>query len=75
MYLINLINHDYIIENSNINSKSLYHFFDLLKTHERRLLFRNAFINIYYNYNIINQINFIQLKLYKMQIHTYPVLK
>ena len=66
MYLINLIDNDYIIENSNINSKSLYHFFDLLKTHERRLLFRNAFINIYNNYNIINQINFI-IDLYKLK--------
>lgn len=68
MYLINLIdnNNNYIILKSNINSKSLYNFFTLLKKHERRLLFRNALINIYYNYNRFNQINFI-IDLYKIK--------
>ena len=61
IYLICFINsnNNYIINNENINNQTIYNFFDLLKNHEKRLLFRNAFINIYNNYNLLNQVNFI----------------
>ena len=66
IYLINLINHTYILDKKIINNMILYNYFILLSNHERRLLFRNAFLNIYYNYNNINQINFI-IDLYKLK--------
>jgi 5'-3' exonuclease len=72
IYLINFIDcnyNEYIILESNINSKLLYYYFILLSKHERRLLYRNAFINIYYNYNLMNQINFI-IDLYKINKNT-----
>ena len=65
IYLITFIDYGYLLtENGLIDNKFLYYFFVLLSQHEKRLLFRNAFMNIYHNYNIQTQINFI-LDLYK----------
>jgi len=60
IYLINYIDiNSYILDKSTINYKVLYNYFKLLSKHEKRLLFRNAFMNMYLNYNNNNQKNFI----------------
>jgi 5'-3' exonuclease len=59
MYLINLIDNGYIIIDNNIVNKSLFNYIYLISIHEKRLLFRNAYQNIYHNYNYANQKNFI----------------
>ena len=46
-----------LIDN-NISNIAFFKFLSLLKTHEKRLLFRNADQNIYQNYNWANQTNF-----------------
>ena len=58
LYLIILIDNGYMLINSNISNKPFFKFLSLLKTHEERLLFRNAKQNIYQNYNWTNQKNF-----------------
>jgi len=58
LYLINFIDYDYIINNNNINVKNLYNFLKILKNHEKRLLLRNSYQNLYQNYNYANQKNF-----------------
>lgn len=58
LYLINYIDQDYIINQNNINIKNLYYFFKILKNHEKRLLLRNSYLNLYQNYNYANQKNF-----------------
>lgn len=59
MYLINLIDSGYIINVSSINGQSFYNYLTLLEKNEKRLLFRNAYQNIFQNYNYANQTNFI----------------
>ena len=60
MYLINLIDNGNLIDNAkpNIINKSFLGFLSLLSVHEDRLLFRNSYMNTYYNYNYSNQKNF-----------------
>jgi len=58
LYLIILIDNDYMIVNNNISNIAFFKFLSLLKTHEERLLKRNARLNIYQNYNWVNQKNF-----------------
>jgi 5'-3' exonuclease len=59
LYLINYIDKGHIIINNNIVNSSLFNYFNLIKNHEKRLLFRNSYQNIYQNYNYANQKNFI----------------
>ena len=59
IYLINLTKLDYILNENNIINENLYYFFELLSKHEKRLIFRNAFNNLYNNFNKINQLNFL----------------
>jgi len=58
LYLIILIDNGYILIDNNISNIAFFKFISLLKTHEKRLLFRNANQNIYQNYNWVNQKNF-----------------
>lgn len=58
LYLIILIDNGYMLINNNISNVAFFKFLSLLKTHEKRLLFRNANQNIYQNYNWANQTNF-----------------
>ena len=58
LYLIILIDNGYMLIDNNISNISFFKFLSLLKTHEKRLLFRNAGQNIYQNYNWANQTNF-----------------
>ena len=58
LYLIILIDNKYMLINNNISNIVFFKFLSLLKTHEKRLLFRNAYQNIYQNYNWANQKNF-----------------
>jgi 5'-3' exonuclease len=59
IYLINLINKGHILSESDIINVSFLSYLNLLRSHEKRLLFRNSYQNIYQNYNYANQINFI----------------
>jgi 5'-3' exonuclease len=59
MYLINLIDNGHLIFDKTILNKSFLGYLELLATHEKRMLFRNSYMNIYYNYNYSNQKNFI----------------
>uniref|UniRef100_A0A6C0H824 Xrn1 N-terminal domain-containing protein n=1 Tax=viral metagenome TaxID=1070528 RepID=A0A6C0H824_9ZZZZ len=59
IYLINLNKLGYILNETNIINECLYNFFELLSKHERRLIFRNVFNNLYNNFNKINQLNFL----------------
>lgn len=58
LYLIILIDNGHMIINNNISNIAFFKFLSLLKTHEKRLLKRNAHQNIYQNYNWVNQTNF-----------------
>ena len=69
IYLINLTKLDYILNENNIINENLYNFFELLSKHEKRLIFRNAFNNLYNNFNKINQLNFLA------DLHTFKNLK
>jgi 5'-3' exonuclease len=59
IYLINLIDLGHIVSNKFIVNQSFFGFISLIKTHEKRLLFRNAHMNVYQNYSYANQKNFI----------------
>ena len=71
MYLINLLKNGYIIldNDNNIVSSVFFKYLNLIKTHEKRLLFRNSYLNTYQNYNYANQKNFLidLLKLKKIE--------
>jgi 5'-3' exonuclease len=58
LYLIILIDNGYMIINNKISNIAFFKFLSLLKTHEQRLLKRNAYQNIYENYRWVNQKNF-----------------
>lgn len=58
MYLINLINYGYLIIENQISNISFFNYLSLIKDHEKRLLFRNAYQNINQNYNYASQKNF-----------------
>jgi len=58
MYLINLIDNDHLISNDNIINKSFLGYLELMAVHEKRMLFRNSYLNLYQNYNYANQTNF-----------------
>jgi 5'-3' exonuclease len=58
MYLINLINNGYLISDGDIVNKSFFGYLQLMGTNEKRMLFRNSYLNIYQNYNYSNQKNF-----------------
>jgi len=68
MYLLNLIDNGYILSDSEIIIKSFLGYFQLMAKHEKRMIFRNAYLNTYFNYNYANQNNFIidLLKLKKL---------
>jgi 5'-3' exonuclease len=57
-YLIILIDYGYMLINDNISNIAFFKLLSLLKNHEKRLLNRNAYQNIYQNYNWVNQTNF-----------------
>jgi 5'-3' exonuclease len=59
IYLINLINHGHLISDGEIINKSFFGYLSLLAVHEKRMLFRNSYLNIYHNYNYANQKNFL----------------
>lgn len=59
MYLINLINHGYMISENDVVSIVFFNYLNLMRTHEKRLLFRNSYQNVYQNYNYANQKNFL----------------
>jgi 5'-3' exonuclease len=58
MYLINLIDNNHLISNDNIINKSFLGYLELMAVHEKRMLFRNSYLNLYQNYNYANQTNF-----------------
>lgn len=66
IYLINLMDNGYILDTTDINNKNFYNFLVLLQRHEKSLLFRNSYQNIYQNYNYANQKNFLT-DLYKLK--------
>lgn len=59
MYLINLIDNGHLISDGKIIDKSFLGYLRLMATHEKRMLFRNSYLNQYHNYNFANQTNFI----------------
>lgn len=67
MYLINLIDHGYLLSNGNIINQTFLSYLSLLGSHEKRLLFRNSYQNIYNNFRYANQKNFI-IDLYKLKL-------
>ena len=69
MYLINQIKYGYIISKNEIVSSVFFNYLNLIKNHEKRLLFRNSNQNVYQNYNYANQKNFLidLLKLKKVE--------
>ena len=69
IYLIILIDNGYMLIKNNISNIVFFKFLSLLKSHEKRLLRRNALQNIYENYKWVNQKNFYidLLKLKKSQ--------
>jgi hypothetical protein len=68
MYLINLIDNGYILTDDKIIFKSFLGYLKLMSNHEKRMIFRNAYLNAYFNYNYASQKNFIidLLKLKKL---------
>ena len=62
IYLINYIKTGYLLEKDNdivyINNNNFKNFLILLGKQEYRLLWRNSYQNIFYNYNYANQKNF-----------------
>lgn len=58
MYLINLINYGHLILDTEISNISFFNYLSLIGTHEKRLLFRNAYLNVKQNYSYANQKNF-----------------
>ncbi len=69
MYLINLINYGHMISENDIVSSVFLNYLNLMRIHEKRLLFRNSYQNVYQNYNYANQKNFLidLLKLKKVE--------
>ena len=69
MYLINLIDNGHLISDGEIINKSFLGYLQLMAFHEKRMLFRNSYLNIYQNYNYANQTNFMidLAKLKKME--------
>jgi 5'-3' exonuclease len=59
MYLINLIDNGYLISTDEIINKAFLGYLQLMASHEKRMLFRNSYLNIYQNYNYSNQKNFL----------------
>lgn len=66
IYLINLIDHGYMISDGDIIVQTFFHYLVLLSKHEKRLLFRNAYQNIYQNYIWANENNFL-IDLFKLK--------
>ena len=58
IYLINFIDYGYILKDI-IDTTVLFNFFKILASHEKRLLFRNSYQNLFNNFNYANQNNFI----------------
>ncbi len=66
MYLINLLNHGHIVSDNDIVSSVFLNYLNLMRVHEKRLLFRNSYLNVYQNYNYANQKNFL-IDLFKLK--------
>lgn len=66
MYLINLIDNGYILSDNQIIFKSFLGYLKLMTKHEKRMIFRNAYLNTYFNYNYANQKNFM-IDLFKLK--------
>lgn len=66
IYLINLIDNGYLLSDNQIITQSFIGYMKLLGYHEKRMIFRNSYINNYYNYNYANQKNFI-IDLFKLK--------
>lgn len=59
IYLINLIDNGYMLSDNQIIIKSLLGYLKFMAEHEKRMMFRNAYLNTYFNYNYANQKNFL----------------